>query len=885
MRWRCWNSKLRFCRLNSGRRHQADEELEQEIAAHLAIEVKHRIEKGEAPENAEWAALQSFGNVGLVKEITRSMWGSALLERVAQNLRYAVRMLGKTPGFTMVAVLTLALGIGANTAIFSIDYATLLAPLPYPQPGQLVILWSKFQGRREVISVGDFLEWKRQARSFQDLNAWTEGTFNIATRQQPENITARIVTPGLHRTLGTPFMLGRDFLRDEGRSGANHVVILTNKFWKHLGSDPHVVGTVLRMDGEPYTVVGVFGPGLTDRGQGEIAVPLAFRPEQINHESRWLCVMGRLKPGVTLRQAQAEMNAVTAHLAEIYPESNKGWSISVEPFKNDFIPSERIMTLWLLLAAVAFVLLIACVNVANLLLGRSLSRQKEMAVRSALGAKPAAIFLQLLTESLLLAGAGGALGVGVGYGILQGLIAVTPPDTLPSEANLQLNVPVLLFTLGVTSFAGILFGCAPAWLAARADAAEALKEGQRAGTSIGRRRLRRSLVAGEFALALTLLAGAGLAIHSFWKLLHVDLGVRTDHVLTFYLSVPEARPKNPDSIEAYYRRLLASISAVPGVSRVSAQTGTPMEGAGFSRPFSIAGQRGGVDPSQRPVAAFGMVTPQFFETFGIRLVKGRVFTERDNNASPKVAVVNEDFVNKYLKGADVLRERVLVAQPVPALFEPGPQVAFQIVGVIHNVRSRGLRQDVPGIYAPFWQAPWPSAAIGVRTLRDPAAMTSSIGAAVHAVDPEVALADPRTMEQVRDEVLAGDHFTAILFTSFAGIALLLAALGIYGVMAFAAVQRSHEIALRMALGATRHGVINLMMREGLGLACAGMALGLIGAYFVDRAMRSALFGIGAVDFVAFGGVALVLFSAALLACYVPARRAASGNPIHLLRIE
>ncbi len=878
MIWRSFVSKFR-------RRLAADDELEQEIAAHLAIETKQRIESGETPENARRDALRAFGNVGLVKEVTRSMWGLGLFERFIQNLKYALRMLGKTPGFTIVAILTLALGIGANTAIFSIDYATLLAPLPYPQPEQLVILWSKFQRSSGMTSTADFLEWKRQATAFQDLNAWTEGTFNIATREQPENITARVVTPGLNRMLGIPFTLGRDFVPEEGRPGADHVVILTNKFWKRLGGNPHIVGSALRMDGEPYTVVGVFGPGLTDRGQGEIAVPLAFRPDQITHENRWLCVMGRLKPDVTLRQAQAGMDAVAAHLAEIYPKSNKGWRVSVEPFKNDFIPSERIMTLWLLLAAVGFVLLIACGNVANLLLARSLSRQKEMAVRSALGAKSAALFLQLLVESLLLAVAGGALGIGAGYGILQGVIAVTPPDTLPSEANLQLNLPVLLFTLAVTTLAGILFGCAPAWFAARADAAEALKEGQRAGTGVGRRRLRRSLVAGEFALALTLLAGAGLAIHSFWKLLHVDLGVRTDHVLTFYLSVPDSRPKNADAIEAYYRRLLARISAIPGVSRVSVETGTPMEGPGFSRPFSIAGRRGDVDPSQLPVAGFGMVTPQFFQTFGIRLVNGRAFTERDNNSSAKVAIVNQDFVNKFLKGADVLRQQVLVQRPVPAVFEPGPQVAFQIVGVIHNVRSRGLRQDVPEIYVPFWQAPWPSAAIAVRTLRDPASMTSSIAAAVHAVDREIALAGPRTMEQVRDDVVAGDRFTAILFTSFAGIALLLAGIGIYGVMAFAAVQRSHEIALRMALGATRRGVIAMMMREGVALACGGMAIGVIGAYFVDRAMRTALFGISSMDFAAFGGVGLVLFTAAMLACYLPARRAASADPMHLLRIE
>ncbi len=367
---------------SAGRRKRADEELDEEIAAHLAIESKQRTENGETAAEAERAALRVFGNVGLVKETTRSMWGSGLFERCMQDVSYALRMLRKTPGFAIVAVLTLALGIGANTAIFSIDYATLLAPLPYPEPGQLVMVWSKLHGRRQTISAGDFLEWKRQNTVFQDLNAWTDRTFNIArgniaTGDRPENVEARVVSPGLYRMLGTPFRMGRDFLPEEGQPGANHVVILTNKFWQRLGSNPRIVGSTMRIDAQSYTVVGVFGPGLTDRGQGEIAVPLAFAATEINHDSHWLTAMGRLKPGLSLRQAQADMNAVTGLLARTYPKSDTGWGASVERFKNDFIPSERIMTLWLLLSAVGFVLLIACVNVANLLLARSLSGRKR----------------------------------------------------------------------------------------------------------------------------------------------------------------------------------------------------------------------------------------------------------------------------------------------------------------------------------------------------------------------------------------------------------------------------------------------------------------------------------------------------------------------------
>ena len=807
------------------------------------------------------------------------------MQNLLRNIRFSLRMLAKNPGLTFTVLLTLALGIGANTAIFTVDYATLLAPLPYPRPDQLVVVWSKIQGFHNGVSAGDYTDWKQQSRSFQDLNVWTGDSFNIATKAQPENIDGRRVTPGFYRMTGDRFYLGRDFLPEEGQEGKDHVVILMHKLWKRLGSDPHIIGKTIQVNGEPHTVVGVFAEGMTDRGQGEIVAPLVFKTEQINHDFHWLLVMGRLKPDVTVKQAQADMNAVTAHIAQQYPKSNKGWGSFVEPLKNDFLPSERILTLWLLLGAVGFVLLIACVNVANLLLAKSMTRQKELAVRSSLGATPKTIFAQLLTESLLLAMAGGILGVGVGYAMLHGLIAVMPDGTLPSEADLSLNLPILLFTLAATTLAGLLFGCVPAWYASRVDPAETLKEGGRSGTSVGRHRLRRILVVGEFTLALALLAGAGLAIHSFLNLQRVDLGIKTDHVLTFFLPVPDSRPKDPEKIVAYYRQILAAIQAVPGVSHVSAETGLPLEGSGFGMPFALADKPTYADPSQRPNTSFGMVTPDYFKTFGIQMVKGRAFNDQDTSSSVKVAVVNEEFVNKYLKGTDPLQKRVLVEQLIPGVTKLGPPIEWQIVGVFHNVRSRGFREDYPEMEIPFWQIPWPSAGIGVRTEEDPATMTKSIAAAVHTVDPEIALATPRTLDQVRDEVLANDRFTVILFGSFAGVALLLAALGIYGVMAFSVAQRSHEIALRMALGATRNRVVALVVKEGILLAFIGLGLGLVGAYFVGRAMRSTLFGVGAMDFSAFGVVGLILLIAALLACYLPARRASAVEPMQALRME
>jgi len=807
------------------------------------------------------------------------------MTNIGQYIRYALRQLRKAPGFTLTAVITLALGIGANTAIFTTVYATLLAPMPYPEPDQLVMVWSKIQTFHNGVSAGDFDDWRRQSTAFQALNAFTGGSFNLATKDQPEYVQGQKTTPGMYQMMGVNFLYGRDFLPEEGRLGKEHVVVLVNKLWKRLGSDPNIIGKQMKIDGEPYTVVGVMASGQPDRLNQSLVVPLVFKPEQLNHDFHWLLVMGRLKPGVTIKQAQANMDGVTANIAKAYPKSDKGWDSFVEPLKNDFLPKERIQMLWFLLGAVGFVLLIACVNVANLLLAKGTTRQKEVAVRIAMGARSGAIFAQFLTENLLLALIGGVLGVGVGWLALRGLVAIMPDGTLPSEAELSLNLPILLFSFGVSTLAGLLFGCGPAWHATRVDPGEALKEGGRSGTSSGRRGVRRILVVGEFALALALLTGAGLAIHSFWNLTQVELGTSTFHINTFFLPVPDARPKDPVRIAAYYRQMLERIRAVPGVLNVSASTGLPLEGPGFGMPFTIAGAPEFTDPSQRPGAAFGMVTPDYFKTFGIQVLRGRSFTDQDNAANVRVAMVSESFVQKYFKDKDPLQQRLMIEELIPGVTKLGAAIPWQIVGVFHDVRGGGLRDGRPEIEIPFWQIPWPSANFGVLTSGDPALMTRSIESAVHSVDPEIALALPRTMDQVKSDMLAGDRFTMLLYGSFALVALALAAVGIYGVMAFTVAQREHEIGLRMALGASRNNVVGLILKEGVGLALIGLGLGLIGAYFVGKAMHSALYGIGSLDFTAVGLVAGVLFGAALLASWIPARRAASVQPMLALRGE
>jgi putative ABC transport system permease protein len=836
-------------------------------------------------QTARREATLEFGGREQIKQAVREARLGAAIGARLRDVRYALRGLRNHPGFAAIVLLTLALGIGANTAIFTVDYATLLAPLPYPDPQRLVMVWSRFQEQRNRVSAGDFSDWKRQSKAFDDLNASNSDDFNIATRDRPEFVEGMDATPGYYGMLGQPLFLGRNFLAAEGEPGNEHVVILTHRLWQHLGANLKIIGSPIGINGEPYTVVGVLAPGTADRWDEELIVPLVFTLEQLkDRASRYCVVTGRLKPGVTIGQAQAELSAITAKEAKDYPGSNQGRSALVQPFRNNLLSGERQLTLWLLLGAVGFLLVIACLNVANLLLARGIARQREVAIRSSLGATPAAIFAQFLTESLALAIMGGILGVAAGYGMLRALIAVMPPNALPAEADLRLNIPVLLIMSAVAILTGACFGCAPAWYASRRYAAGLLKEGGRSGTGVSGHRLRRALVIAEFALALPLLAGAGLTVHSLWNLTHVDLGVRTDHILGFYLnSVPLEKNPGQANVSAYYRRILASVEALPGVSRVCAMTYLPVEGLHWEMPFTIAGEAGYTNLSLRPNADLQTVTPGYFDTFGIQILKGRALNDDDIASGMKVAIVNEAFAKKFLPGVNAIQQRIVMEN----VYDAGhpPAVEWQIVGVLHNVKSRGSREDTPEIDIPFWQAGSSEAGIGVRTVKDPAAMIRSIAAAVAAVDPQAAIYKPRTMEQVHDEVLANDRFTVILFAGFAVVALSLATVGIYGVMAFSVNQRSHEFALRMALGAARNRVVALIVKESLVLACSGLGLGLVGAVLVGHAMESILFGVVAVDFSTLAAVGLLLLLAALSACCMPARRVTRRDPMIALRHE
>ncbi len=866
-------------------RRQIYRDLSKEIREHLEEKVDELVASGMSREDAVAAARRQFGNVTLAEHDGRAVWRWSWMEDFLSDVRYGLRGLRKNPGFTAIAILTLALGIGATTAIYSVTYATLLAPLPYPHPDRLVIVWPQFQHHRVWgTSAGDFLDWKRQSNVFEDLTAWDSqsSSFNLVSAGHPEQVLAQRVLADDYRVMGVRFLLGRNFVPEEGTSGKEHVAILTYKLWKRLGADNGIVGQQLRMNGELYAVVGVTAPGPLDRIKFDLIVPLVFKPDQINHGFHWLFVMGRLKPGVTLAEAQANMSVVAHRIAQDHPETNKDWEVSVEQLQNDFLPAETKVTLWLLLGAVGFVLCIACVNVANLLLARSSVRQREVAVRVSLGATRQRIFAQFLTESLVLALAGGALGVALATALVKVIVALLPEYTLPSEADVRISMAVLVFTLMVTVAAGLLFGCAPAWQASGVDPNRALKGGK---DGTGHRHLRQALVVMEFGLALTLLSGAGMALRSFWNLAHVDLGVRTDHILTFTLPVADGRLTQPDQMIAFYRELVAKVRTLPGVSAANVSTGLPVEGPHRGTQFWIAGAPH-VERIARPSAGFQAVTPGYFEAFGIEMVKGRAFTEEDRAGGVRVAVVNENFVRRYLPNVDPLTQRVVTESKVPGVHGEEPLVEWQIVGVFRNVRSFGIRNDqVPEMDVPFWQSPWPQAEMAVRSASDPALLTKSIQEVVSSMESDLPLANVKTMDQIVDDRLAGDRFSAVLYGGFAGLALLLAAVGIYGVMAFAVAQRTHEIGLRLALGARSAQVVRMVLSEGAILALLGVAIGLIGAYMVGRVLKNTLYGVAAFDLGVFAGVALTLLAASVAASYVPAWRAAKVDPMAALRYE
>jgi len=766
-----------------------------------------------------------------------------------RDIQFGFRMLARNKGFTTIAILVLALGIGPNVAIFSIIYATFLAPMPYPDADRLVVIWNMVKGERAPMPVDEFLQFKAQNKSFSYLGfgSWSISAAITGPDHIAEDIPGMAITPGDYtKGIGLRMALGRDFLPSEGTPGNDHEIIITHKLWQQrYHADPAIIGKPIMVNDQPYTVVGVLAAGMGDRIPMQFLVPAAFSPEGYN-PNQWGGASGRLKPGVTIAQAQAELALIDQRFVATHANEMRkgGWTISVEPLHNDYLDKKLARNLWVLLCAVGFVLLIACSNLANLLLARGSSRQQEIAVRAAMGASRRRIFAQLIAESLTLAIAGGVAGVALGWAMMKAAMVLLPSDYgLQSETLVQMNFPVLCFAVGAALAAGVISGCIPAWHSAKLNLSEVLKQGARS-VSGGRSRTQAVLVVSEFALALTLLAGAGMALHSFWNLAHVDLGVRTDHILTRFLKPPKSATPNPDQTSADSRAFLAKVDSLPGVLNVALASNMPLNGH-RSFPFTISGKP--ASDNNTPVTDLQVVTPSYFDTFGVQLLKGRLLNDSDRPGTPLVVMVSQSFVDRYLPGIDPLDQRLILSLTMPGQNE-NTQTSWQIVGVFHNVRNGEhlVEKAFPEVFVPYWQIPYRYVSLAVRTSFEPALVTRSIRAALAGTMPGYTLEDTHEMQESMDSELSGDRFGMVLFGAFATLALLLAALGIYGVITFAIAQRTHEIGVRMALGAQRSDVILLILADGLKLTFAGVAIGLAGVFLEGRLMHTSLYGVKAV---------------------------------------
>ena len=882
---------------NLFRRSRMDREIDAELQAHIALRTDDNLAKGMSPEEARRDALVRFGSPTATKERVAAADASLAFGSLWRNVRFALRQLRRSPGFAITAILALALGIGPNVAIFSIIWATFLAPPAYPHPEQLVVVWNHYKGEREPTSGDDYAQYAAQSHSFQSLSFQSWIVVHLTNPDHTAYEAGGLpISPEMNsRTVKEPIWLGRDFQPDEGGPGKDHLVILTHILWQQrYNSDPGILGKSILVENEPYTVIGVMKANPRERPGGiEFNVPIRLTPGV--HSRHFGIVIGRLKPGVTLALAQAELSVIDQRLwAQRNPRSNsKPTSLTVERFRNDWLDLKIQRNLWLLLDAVGLVLLIACANIANLLLVRGKSREQELAVRSALGATRRQIFVQLLTESLTLAVVGGAIGIAMGWAIMKLSMSLIPAlaDQI-ADGVVEINIPVLCFAIVVALFAGVISGCAPGWKASRLNLSETLKQGSRTSGGRGRAPAQSILVTAEIALALILLSGAGMALHSFWNLSHIDVGFIPDHVLTALLRSRNPTPRGgvstfppPQQIVVQQHQLIDRIRSVPGVADAALATSMPLHGFN-TFPFTVAGQP--ADKNHLPEADYVSVSPSYFGTLGIRLVRGRFLKESDILGAPLAIMVNETFVRRYLNNADPLRQRLVLPRLGPGE-NPNPQFdQYQVVGVFHDVLDdQHLTGAVqPEMYVSQWQAAWAFGGIAVRTVGvDPAVVTHALQVAVSSADSGTAIDHVEVMREVVDGQRSSDRFEMVLFGGFAAVALLLAAVGIYGVMAFAVAQRSHEIGVRMALGARRSEVVVLMVRGGRRLALIGVAIGLAGAYGLGRLMRTTLYGVESAGLGSLAAVAALLFLVAVVACWLPARRSAAIDPMKALRNE
>ncbi len=813
------------------------------------------------------------------------------METLWQDLRYGFRMLARNPGFTAVAVLTLALGIGANTAIFSVVNAVLLRPLPYEEPERLVMVWNELtkEGLPQLwFSEPELIDYRQRQQSFEGMAAFSGGGGNLTGRGEPLRVTAANVSANFFPLLRVDAFLGRTFTPEEDTPGNDRVIVLEHGFWqRRFGGDPAIIGETVSLSDNPYTVIGVMPSGFTfPDGTVDLWTPLAIDTADPNGRgSHYLRVLARLKSGVTFEQASADMHNIAKQMEQDYPDyyrPDRAWNTYLIPLHESEVGEVR-PALLVLLGAVGFVLLIACTNVANLLLARAAVREKEVAIRAALGAGRLRIVRQLLTESVLLALLGGSGGLLLAMWGTDGLVLLSPAG-LPRLNEIAVNEWVLGFTLLVSVIAGVLFGLVPALHASRPDLHNTLKEGGRSAAGAGHHRLRGLLVVSEVALSLVLLIGAGLMIKSFYRLLQVNPGYRTENVLTFRLALPSARYAENHQVVGFYERLLEKISALADVRTAGAVSHLPLGGAYSSGSVFVEEL-----PPSSPHFPFGYfesdrryTTPGYFRAMGMNLLKGRLLEESDHAEAPLVTVVDESFARRaWPAEPNPIGKRVAVNQT-----PDGEPLWRTVVGVVRHVKNYGL--DTEGreqIYFPHAQFPISTMFVTVRTGGDPVVAQAAVRNQVAALDPSLPLFNVATMEERLAESVAQPRFNVLLLGIFAAVALVLAAIGIYGVISYSVSQRTHEIGIRMALGAQPRDIFRLVVGQGMVLTLIGVGVGLAASFALTRFLESLLFGVSATDPVTFAGVALLLAAVALLACYVPARRATRVDPLVALRYE
>jgi predicted permease len=799
------------------------------------------------------------------------------------DLRYATRNLLKRPGFTVIAVVTLALGIGANTAIFSGVYALILKPLDFPDLDRIVTVWDKNASRgveRNEVSMANYLDWKAQSQSFEHLALERWWSTNLTGGDTPERVQGHLVTANFFDVVGVKLFKGRAFLEEENQPGKDRVAIITYNLWqRRFGSDPNIINKTVMTNGVARSVVGVLPPDFSYPKGSEVYAPISLTPEAIkNRRFHTYYVIGKLKPNVTVRNAQAEMDTITARLAAQYPEANTGLGANVFPVVADTVRVYS-MAMWVMMAGVGFVLLIACANVANLMLARASGRQKELALRAAIGASRWRIIRQLLVEAFILALLGGAAGVVVAFWGIDLLRAGNPGEAAqyaPGWNHFGVNVPVLLFTFGISVLSGVLFGLAPALHFSKPALNDALKEGGRQGTPVSHR-LRGALVVAEIALSLMLLIGAGLMFRSFIALLNTPPGFNPEGVLTMSINLPTALYKDDPQRAAFFAELIQRVEQLPGVQSAAVVSHVPLGGSNASSSFLIEGAPE-PKPGQENEGRYRVCTPDYFQTMGISILRGRTFNDQDRAGSTPVIIVNETLAKRFFNG-DALGKRMRFEGPL----DKAPWL--EVVGVVQDVKHELNLPVTPDYYLPHTQDSWGGMVFVARTSVDPASMSATIRQQVLAIDKNQPVYDVKTMNEVRAISVAVYSFGSATMAIFALVALLLAAIGIYGVMAFAVTQRTQEIGIRMALGARAIDVLKLVIKSGMFLATVGIVLGLGGAFAVTRLLASLLFGVSPTDVLTFALVTTGLLLVALLACYIPARRATKVDPLVALRYE